>query len=87
MDGLRSSDAKERRHAAREATNLAKPDEAVEVLIETLADADAGVRASAAAALAKVGDFRAVGPLQKLAADPDADVRKKVEDALRRLRS
>ena len=87
LDGLKASEAKDGRHAAREAANLAKPEDAVESLIEILSDPDAGVRASVAAALAKVGDFRAIGPLQKLQSDPDLDVRKKVEDALRRLRS
>lgn len=84
--GLQSADAKERRYAAREASLLSKPDEAMDALIEVLGDADASVRAAVAATLAKVGDFRAVQPLERLAKDPDADVRKRVEEALRRLR-
>ena len=87
FDGLGSADAKQRRFAAREAALLAKPDEAVEALCEALADADATVRAAAAATLTKVGDFRAIGPLQKLQGDKDADVRKKADEALRRLRN
>jgi len=85
--GLKSTDVKERRNAAREVANLAKPEDAVEALIEALEDTDAGVRASIVAALGKTGDFRATGPLSKMTSDPDADVRKKVEEALKRLRS
>jgi HEAT repeat protein len=87
VQGLRSSDPRVRRFAARDATLLDKPDEAVEVLIEALQDPDASVRATVAGALAKVGDFRAVGALQQARDDRDADVRRKVEEALKHLRS
>jgi hypothetical protein len=85
--GLRSTDPRVRRFAARDATLLDKPDEVVEALIEALRDPDASVRAAAASALAKVGDFRALGALQQARDDRDADVRRKVEEALKHLRS
>jgi HEAT repeat protein len=86
LAGLRADDVRLRRHAAKEAANLDKPDEAVEALVEALKDPDATVRAAVAAVLAKVGDFRAIGALEEALRDRDADVRRKAEDALRRLR-
>ena len=86
-NGLQAADAKDRRFAAREAALLSKPDEAMEALIEALADSEAAVRAAVCATLAKVGDWRAVDPLQKLMSDKDADVRKRAEEALRRVRN
>lgn len=85
-DGLRSTDARTRRFAARDATLLDKPDEAVDALIAALKDPDASVREAVVSSLAKVGDFRAIGPLEALREDPDADVRRKAEEALRKLR-
>lgn len=87
FDGLAAADPKDRRFAAREAALLTKPDEAMDALVVALSDPEAAVRAAVCASLAKVGDWRAVEPLQKLLQDTDADVRKRAEDALRRVRN
>jgi HEAT repeat protein len=86
LTGLRSADAKERRFAARDATLLDKPDEAMDALIDAMTDSDASVRATVAASLAKVGDFRAREVLENALHDRDSDVRRKAEDALRHIR-
>jgi HEAT repeat protein len=87
LQGLRADDPRLRRFAARDATLLDKPDEAIEGLIEALRDPDASVRAAVASALSKVGDFRAVPGLEEALRDRDQDVRRKAEEALRRLRT
>jgi len=57
----------------------------LEPLIGGLRHTDPHVRASAAAALGRIGDAKAVNPLMNTIADPDVMVRARVADALGRL--
>ena len=59
---------------------------AVEALIAALKDEDGNVRFIAAWALGELQDARAMGPLEGLLGDKDADVRKTATEALEQLR-
>lgn len=56
-------------------------------MIKALKDGDYSVRISAAVALGKIGDKRAVGPLIEALEDEESYVRRAVAEALERIRA
>ncbi len=58
-----------------------------DTLEKVLKDEDGHIRSLAAIAISKLGDFKAIGPIKRLMADPYEDVQEAAVDALSNLRS
>jgi len=93
LDRLVSASAITRRRAARalgefiesEVGAGGQPEDVLDGLLVTLADAEAEVRAAAVAALGRVCAPRALGPLAELLRDPDPEVRSEAAAVLGRM--
>ncbi len=80
----RNTDSSQRRNAVKYLENIGGA-EAVEALIESLADEERAIRRLAASTLGKLGDQKAVEPLIKALQDEDNYVRKNAAAALGQL--
>jgi HEAT repeat protein len=89
LEGIKSTDAKKRKHAADVLGNVGPVDpRAVPALIEAVKDKDAKVRDAAVLGLSKIGEPAAAAEavLQEAVKDKDATVRTHAATALERIR-
>ena len=89
LEGIKSTDAKKRKHAADVLGNVGPVDpRAVPALIEAVKDKDAKVRDAAVLGLSKIGEPAAAAEtvLQEALKDKDATVRTHAASALERIR-